>query len=87
MTSIEETLFNPGERFLFFFENFFFSVILYTVHCVSYDTNVWITHVGKMPQVRALVIGDDPIEQDPLRAIQLRGGQGHFNVVIKLTST
>lgn len=41
------------------------------------------THIGEALQLPALVITDHPIQQHPLRAVQLLGCHGHLDVIMQ----
>lgn len=46
-----------------------------------------ITHIGEPLQLPALVIADHPIQQHPLRAVQLLGCHGHLDVIMQHRDT
>lgn len=46
---------------------------------------LWITHIGKALKVPALVIGDHPVQQHPLRTVQLLSCHRHLNVIMQQT--
>lgn len=46
---------------------------------------LWITHIGKALKVPALVVGDHPIQQHPLRTVQLLSCHRHLNIIMQQT--
>lgn len=50
---------------------------------VTKSVNLGLTHIGELLKLSALVVGDDAVQQHPLRAVQLLGRHGQPDVVLQ----